>query len=107
MTDAISNTSRLGQIDSPSRKLSEKGAKPDAVVSATGSESEIAARKADAAQDSASVGFLEVQQRLKQEPEFDRAKVDAIKQAIQNGQYPLNPRRIAESFVALEQLISD
>lgn len=36
---------------------------------------------------------------------FDQAKVDAIKQAIQNGQYPLNARRIAESFVAIEQMI--
>lgn len=36
---------------------------------------------------------------------FDRAKVDAIKQAIQDGQYPLNARRIAESFVAIEQMI--
>jgi negative regulator of flagellin synthesis FlgM len=38
---------------------------------------------------------------------FDQAKVDAIKQAIQNGQYPLNARRIAESFVAIERMIKD
>ncbi|MEI6618177.1 MAG: flagellar biosynthesis anti-sigma factor FlgM [Betaproteobacteria bacterium] len=44
---------------------------------------------------------------MKKEPDFDRSKVDSIKQAIQNGQYPLNPRRIAESFVALENLISN
>jgi anti-sigma28 factor (negative regulator of flagellin synthesis) len=31
--------------------------------------------------------------------------VDSIKRAIEDGQYPLNARRIAESFVALEQLI--
>jgi anti-sigma28 factor (negative regulator of flagellin synthesis) len=34
-------------------------------------------------------------------------KVDAIKQAIQDGQYPLNPRRIAESFYAIEQMIRE
>jgi negative regulator of flagellin synthesis FlgM len=44
---------------------------------------------------------------VKDEPDFDRAKVEAIKQAIHNGQYPLNPRRIAESFVAIEQMIRD
>ena len=39
------------------------------------------------------------------EGSFDRGKVDAIKQAIQDGQYPLNARRIAESFVAIERMI--
>jgi negative regulator of flagellin synthesis FlgM len=53
------------------------------------------------------VGSEELKARIKQEPEFDRAKVDAIRDAIKNGQYPLDPRRIAESFVAIEQLISD
>jgi negative regulator of flagellin synthesis FlgM len=48
-----------------------------------------------------------VAQRVKDEPDFDRNKVEAIKQAINNGQYPLNPRRIAESFVAIEQMIGD
>jgi negative regulator of flagellin synthesis FlgM len=41
------------------------------------------------------------------EPDFDRVKVESIKKAIQDGQYPLNPRRIAESFQALEQMISE
>jgi negative regulator of flagellin synthesis FlgM len=41
------------------------------------------------------------------EPDFDRAKVDSIKQAIQDGQYPLNPRKIAESFHAIEQMIRE
>ena len=36
---------------------------------------------------------------------FDQAKVDSIKKAIKDGQYPLDPRRIAESFNALEKLI--
>ena len=41
------------------------------------------------------------------EPDFDRAKVEAIKQAIAQGQYPLDPKRIAESFVAIERMIRD
>ena len=38
---------------------------------------------------------------------FDRAKVDAIKQAIERGQYPLDARRMAESFLAVEQMINE
>jgi len=43
-------------------------------------------------------------QAMSSEP-FDQAKVDAIKQAIQDGQYPLDSRRIAESFLAVERMI--
>ena len=39
------------------------------------------------------------------EPPFDRAKVDRIKQAIQDGQYAIDPKRIAENFVAIERMI--
>ncbi len=41
------------------------------------------------------------------EPAFDRAKVDAIKNAIRDGNYPLNAKRIAENFVAIEQMIRE
>jgi negative regulator of flagellin synthesis FlgM len=40
------------------------------------------------------------------EPGFDRAKVDAIKLALQQGQYPLDSRRMAENFLAIEKMIS-
>jgi negative regulator of flagellin synthesis FlgM len=39
------------------------------------------------------------------EPAFDRNKVEAIKQALKEGNYPLNARRIAESFASMEKLI--
>jgi negative regulator of flagellin synthesis FlgM len=39
--------------------------------------------------------------------DFDRVKVDSIKQAIHDGQYPLSPRKIAESFHAIEQMIRE
>jgi negative regulator of flagellin synthesis FlgM len=108
MTDPILNPGRQAYIDPLARKSLDKAGQSDAVLPAIPSESDMAVRKtAAAAQDAPSVGFAEVQQRLKQEPDFDRTKVDAIKHAIENGQYPLNARRIAESFVALEQLISD
>ena len=39
--------------------------------------------------------------------EFDSEKVNKIKEMIAKGEYPLDEKRIAESFFALEQLISD
>jgi len=44
--------------------------------------------------------------RLLAEPGFDAGKVLAIKQAIAEGNYPLDSKRIAESFVALERMIN-
>jgi len=48
-----------------------------------------------------------VSKRVAEEPSFDSVKVASIKQAIQDGQYPLDPRRIAESFHAIEQMIRE
>ena len=47
----------------------------------------------------------EVAKRAAAEPSFDRDKVEAIKQALSEGNYPMNARRIAESFMAMEKLI--
>jgi negative regulator of flagellin synthesis FlgM len=35
----------------------------------------------------------------------DQEKVDRIKQAIEDGRYPVDSRRIAESFASLERLL--
>lgn len=43
---------------------------------------------------------------LAAEPGFDSAKVDAIRQAIAEGNYPLDSRRMAESFAALEKMMN-
>ena len=67
------------------------------------SNSKAAQRKAV---DSDKLALSNVNQRVNSQPEFDRSKVEAIKESLKNGSYPLNPRRIAESFVALEQMIT-
>jgi negative regulator of flagellin synthesis FlgM len=51
------------------------------------------------------VVLSDIAKRAMAEPSFDRNKVDAIKQAIKDGNYPLNAKRIAESFVAIEKMI--
>jgi len=38
-------------------------------------------------------------------PDFDAAKVESIRKAIVDGQYSMDPRRIAESFMALEAML--
>ena len=44
---------------------------------------------------------------LETESSFDAKKVQAIKQAIEEGSYPLDSRKIAESFIAMESLIGN
>jgi len=110
MTDAINPFSRQAPSNPAVRKLSEKAPTPEASAAAGAAASQVddastAKPSASSAKSSDAGAFSAISVRLKQEPEFDRAKVDSIKKAIENGQYPLNSRRIAESFIALEQLI--
>jgi len=51
------------------------------------------------------VNLSNVKDRIDAQPDFDRSKVESIKAALQQGNYPVNPRRIAENFVALENMI--
>jgi negative regulator of flagellin synthesis FlgM len=105
MTDPISNQmSRLTNNVGPTRTAADKTDKADKkVVSNSSPDSKAVERKAV---ESDSLALSNVNQRVNSQPEFDRSKVEAIKASLKNGSYPLNPRRIAESFVALEQMIT-
>ena len=46
---------------------------------------------------------IDLQQRLKNTPEIDSTKVEAIKQEIAKGNYPLDAEKIAENLINLEQ----
>ena len=46
---------------------------------------------------------IELQQQLKNAPKIDSAKIEAIKQEIANGNYPLDANKIAENLISLEQ----
>jgi negative regulator of flagellin synthesis FlgM len=100
MTDPISSFRRVAQMDASNRQVSAKGQDRSAKA-APESQAAGVARQTDEVQLSA------VAQQAMQEPEFDRAKVEAIKLAIQQGQYPLDTRRIAESFLAIEKMIKE
>jgi negative regulator of flagellin synthesis FlgM len=98
MTDLISHFGRKAQIESANRQSVAKG-EPRTVAPA----SQEATRASAPASDE--LRLSNVAQQVMQEPEFDRAKVEAIKTAIQQGQYPLDSRRIAENFIAIEKMI--
>lgn len=97
MTDPISHFSRMAQMDANVRQA----AKAEKRASAAEQEAAAAAPRPRGDE----VQLSEVAREAAREPEFDRAKVEAIKAAIAQGQYPLDSRRIAESFVALERMI--
>ena len=109
MTDAITPSPRPAQSDSLLRKALDKAAKTADATGMPVLQGGGAPPRMPVEEDSRAdlAGFGDLRGRINQEPEFDRAKVDAIRHAIHNGQYPLDPRRIAESFVAIEQMISD
>ncbi len=54
-----------------------------------------------------SVQVRELQQQLGSIPEVDAEKVEAIKQEIAKGNYPLDPERIAENLLNLEKVLGE
>jgi negative regulator of flagellin synthesis FlgM len=100
MTDPISSFRRVAQMDSSNRQVSAKSQERAADAAPEGLTKVLAPQSDE-------VKLSAVAQKAMQEPEFDRAKVEAIKLAIQQGQYPLDTRRIAENFVAIEKMIKE
>ena len=103
MSDPISSSqSRISSSNSASRTTLDKlNKKPVTVKSDSDAETKAPAKT----QSKDSVNLSNVKDRIDAQPDFDRSKVDAIKAALQQGNYPVNPRRIAENFVALENMI--
>lgn len=108
MTDAISQYGRQNLSDNAVRNSADKVKKSSTSQSAgsTGSTGG-SERSAPTSRGGDTVSLSNVAQKAMAEPDFDRAKVEAIKQAISQGQYPLDSRRIAESFVAIERMIRE
>jgi negative regulator of flagellin synthesis FlgM len=98
MTDLISSKGRMATSGPSNRELMEKAeGRKSSASDAASSTPAPAVRDEFVPSDVA-------KQAMSSEP-FDQAKVDSIKQAIQDGQYPLDSRRIAESFLAVERMI--
>lgn len=102
MTDPISSYNRLARSDLGQRPGSadrKADREPGSVDSASSARAESSTPSSD------EFVLSEAAQQTLRTEVFDRAKVDAIKEALRNGQYPLDSRRIAESFQAIERLI--
>ena len=105
MTDPISNNRPVvptGAGRANSDKVTEKN---DMGSTANVNLTPSPADQAKSAPVADQVVLSNVMQKAQNAPGFDQAKVDSIKKAIKDGQYPLDPKRIAESFNALERLI--
>lgn len=100
MTDPISSYAKSSRSDAAARVAVGKADKQDKPASAAPAPS-----SPSASQRTDSVQMSNVAQKAMAEPEFDRVKVESIKQAISEGNYPLDVKRIAESFVAIERMI--
>jgi len=118
MTDAISQYGKQNPSDSSVRSQADKAKKSSAASSGNASSASSASTASTASTEGSdksasvsrggdTVSLSNVAQKAMAEPDFDRVKVEAIKQAISQGQYPLDARRIAESFVAIEQMIRE
>ena len=103
MSDPISNYGRMTQSNAAARSAIEK-VDPKGTSAVSAKEESAPAKAAPGAD---KISLSNVAQKVMAQPEFDRAKVESIKHAIKDGNYPVNPRRIAESFVALEKLITN
>jgi negative regulator of flagellin synthesis FlgM len=108
MTDAISQYGRQNLSDNAVRNSADKVKKSSASQSASSTGSTGGSeRSAPTSRGGDTVSLSNVAQKAMAEPDFDRAKVEAIKQAISQGQYPLDSRRIADSFGAIERMIRE
>jgi negative regulator of flagellin synthesis FlgM len=107
MTDAISNYGQRAQSDASLRSALDKANRKSSSKDSVPSEPSAPATSSAKAPGPDELHLSNVAARAMAEPDFDRVKVESIKQAIQEGQYPLNPRKIAESFHAIEQMIRE
>ena len=107
MTDAISNYGQRAQSDASLRSALDKANRKSSSKDSSALDSSAPAASTAKAPGADQLQLSNGAARDMAEPDFDRVKVESIKQAIQDGQYPLNPRKIAESFHAIEQMIRE
>jgi negative regulator of flagellin synthesis FlgM len=99
MTDPISMYGRLGRFDAGVRSGQSDRASESSDAPPSGTGALVAAAPARD-----EFVLSEAARSALQADTFDRSKVEAIKLALRDGNYPLDSRRIAESFVAIERL---
>ena len=103
MVDFISQVGGNKQVQSPAQQKTPKVGKGGAGASTASPQTSQVAPPATSGKDE--LVLTEISQRASSESGFDPKKVEAIKRSIAEGNYPLDARKIAESFSSLENLI--
>ncbi len=103
MTNPISNLFNSPSLDKAALEKSRRRATEEPAESGSGAVTAKAAPNVGKDE----IILSDTAKRAAAEPAFDREKVESIKQAIQDGNYPMNARRIAESFLAIEKMIGE
>lgn len=103
MTDAINTQNRLRNagISADSRTASTANTGPQVDNKSTGKSSP----EASVVDLSNSTLVQELQDQIKNLPEVNEARIDAIKQALSNGEYQADADVIARKFSEIEKLL--
>ncbi len=105
MTDAISNQPRIPTGNTNLRSAGELSSSILGSSVSGGSTKSFAPTTHVTPMGSDTVSLSNVSQQIAQQSGFDQNKVNSIKQSIQNGNYAIDPSRIAQGFMSLEKLI--
>jgi negative regulator of flagellin synthesis FlgM len=98
---AIDINNRLGGLTQTNAKAAEQAT--DGAKARAGDAASREADARDAVKISDDAAALQAMQaRLERQESFDEARVSEIRQAIENGQYPIDNQRLAENFLKLE-----
>ena len=97
-----SNISGIGNVKVGEQRL-PGNARPDSNVAAPTSHA--TAEESVRLSDEASK-IIKIESKLKNTPEIDEARVERIRQAVANGQYHIDPRRVAVKFLEVEGHLS-
>ncbi|CAM2799068.1 MULTISPECIES: flagellar biosynthesis anti-sigma factor FlgM [Vibrio] len=91
---------RSGQtVTTSTRNTARNESSPSATDSAK--KSEVAQDSVSLSQQGKAVGEMHTQ--LASQPSFDQAKVAAIKEAIANGSYSVDPQKLADNMIKFEK----
>ena len=105
MNNSISGSSR-NRSDILSEQ-SSKSAKTNTTASSTENKAETSKSSADTVSITSEANKIrELQSSLANAPDIDLAKVESIKNEIANGNYPIDPERIASNLIDLEKALS-
>jgi negative regulator of flagellin synthesis FlgM len=103
MSNPIDNGQRInGSVTGIGRKQSEQ-------VGKTASTPAGAPTGTDGLADASvqSERLLKIREAIDSTPEVDAERVETIKRAIAEGEFPVDPQRIAEKFAELESLLNN